>query len=148
MSRKEREKCLRLFLILYHEKIAEPCESAIRPYLTPLQFYALCAVNYYGPMPMTKLTQILNISKQNTTKLADKLIKSKFADRRTDQSDRRVILLEINENGKKLIEENFRSRLSYMMEEIEALGPQDSAAFFKAMDTLNQLFEKMPKPKQ
>ena len=148
MSRKEREESLRLFLILYHEKIAEPCERAVRPYLTPLQFYALCAVNYYGPMTMTKLTQILNISKQNTTKLADKLIESGFCRRRADPADRRVILLEINENGKKMIEENFRSRLNYMLEEIERLGPQDRAAFFHAMETLNRLFEKMPKPRQ
>lgn len=144
MDRKEREESLRLFLILYYEKIAKPCECAIRPYLTPLQFYALCAVNSYGPMTMTRLTQILNISKQNATKLADKLIEAGFVERCASDTDRRVILLAVNPAGRQLIEEDFRSRLNSMLEGIEALGRQDADSFFQSMEALNLLLQKLP----
>ncbi len=143
MDRKEREERLRLFLVLCHEKITEPCESAIRPFLTPSQFYALCAVNYYGAMTMTRLAGIMNIPKQNATKLADRLIETGFAARQSDAADRRMIRIEVTGEGKRFIEENVRTRMGHMLDEIESLGEPQASAFFEAMGTLNQLFQKM-----
>ena len=139
------EKYIRLsiFLILWREKIVEPYEDERSDALTPTQFYGLCAVKYYGQMTMTALSAAMHMSKQNSTKLADRLVELAYVERNFDEKDRRVIRLRISEKGAAYLEKSLFSRTQRLVAKMEQLSQKDQDEFFRCMDTMSGILEKM-----
>lgn len=69
--------------------------------LTSLQYMTLIALGMASEQPVTmnKLSAILNISKQQTTKLVDGLVGENFVTRYTNPNNRREVLAELTLDG-------------------------------------------------
>lgn len=72
----------------------------------------------WGPSPISKIGKELYISKPNMTPLIDKLVNDKMVKRIRSEKDRRVVNIEITEEGKKfmveareVVEENIKQNL-------------------------------------
>ena len=83
-----------------------------------------------GSLPISQIGKELHISKPNMTPLIDKLVKDKMVTRIRSKEDRRVVNIEITEEGKyfllearKVVEENIKENLSNLNdEELETLN--------------------------
>ena len=83
-----------------------------------------------GPLPISEIGRQLHISKPNMTPLIDKLVEEGWVKRSRSDKDRRVINVEITEEGikflfeaRKVVEENIKENLSCLDEsEIETLN--------------------------
>jgi len=115
-----------LVLIGYmKEKFFRPAEMITRSHISPGQFHALSTLYHRGPLPMSEIAAELKISKQQLTPLIGKLIKSDMVVRRNDEQDRRIILIEITEAGKRSFEELRVMVKSTITEKLSVLPEED-----------------------
>ncbi len=95
-----------MFLLNYmRQSYLRPAEQITRLKLSHAQFHAISFLALKGPLPMTELANKMTISKQQLTPLIYKLIEAGWAVRKTDENDRRIVLIDITEEGLKTYNE-------------------------------------------
>ncbi len=113
-----------IFLLTYmRHNYLRPAEQITRLKLSHAQFHAISFLALKGPLPMSELANNMGISKQQLTPLIYKLIEARWVIRRTDENDRRIVLIEITEEGinmytelKNDIKHKFSEKLSELPE--------------------------------
>ncbi|HWP98738.1 MAG TPA: MarR family transcriptional regulator [Syntrophomonadaceae bacterium] len=106
-----------------------PAEQITRSRLSPGQFHAVTILYHKGSLPMSELACEMKISKQQLTPLICKLIDSNLVVRQTEEQDRRIVRIEITEEGRRAFRElmarmkqAFREKLSVLPDtELEEL---------------------------
>lgn len=69
---------------------------------TSLQFSALSSISE-EKLTVTELANNLKLSKSSATQLVERLVQSKYVNRSQDQKDKRIIRLELTEEGTKQV---------------------------------------------
>ena len=86
--------------------------------LKPPQFFALNALD--EPAPMSSIANLLRCDRSAVTWITDRLEERGYVERRSDERDRRVKLLVLTDEGRRVREE-IRSRLATPPEAMERL---------------------------
>lgn len=71
--------------------------------ITPTQMHALIVLHKTGATSLSGLTEYLGMQKQQMTKISGALVKKGYASRATDPDNRRTVIIELTEEGKKAI---------------------------------------------
>jgi DNA-binding MarR family transcriptional regulator len=87
--------------------------------LKPPQFFALNALD--EPAPMSKIASLLRCDRSAVTWITDRLEERGYVERRSDPSDRRVKLLALTDEGRRVREE-IRARLATPPEALQRLS--------------------------
>jgi MarR family transcriptional regulator, organic hydroperoxide resistance regulator len=87
--------------------------------LKPPQFFALNALD--EPQPMSHIADMLRCDRSAVTWITDRLEERGYVERRADESDRRVKLLALTDEGRRVREE-IRARLAAPPESITSLS--------------------------
>jgi DNA-binding MarR family transcriptional regulator len=87
--------------------------------LKPPQFFALQALD--EPVPMSSVANVLRCDRSAVTWITDRLEERGYVERRADESDRRVKLLALTEEGRRVRDE-IRMRLSIPPEALTRLS--------------------------
>lgn len=102
----------------------KPAEQIARSRLSPAQFQAIAILYHQKPMTMSELAIEMKISKQQLTPIIAKLMETGLVTKQEDENDRRVVRIEITEQGRsihqtlfKQIKINFTEKLSDIPEE-------------------------------
>jgi DNA-binding MarR family transcriptional regulator len=98
------------FLIILEymrEKYFRLVDQITRSRLSHVQFCAMSILCQKGSLSMSELADEMRISKQQLTPLIRKLIDCKLLSRKTDPDDRRIVRLEVTENGRSTLEDLF-----------------------------------------
>ncbi|MCC3375123.1 MarR family transcriptional regulator [Cohnella sp. REN36] len=69
------------------------------------QATTLDILNSEGPMPSTYLSQIVGVTSGGMTVISDKLVRQKLIRRVNDTNDRRIVKLEITEEGREAMKQ-------------------------------------------
>ncbi len=107
-----------------------PLEQKRRCQLGHVQHFAVSVLCRKGSLSMSALAQEMQISKQQLTPLVYKLINQGLLTKKKDPADRRVVRIEITEQGRNMfrelfaeIKQDFVARLKILPdEEIDELG--------------------------
>ena len=86
--------------------------------LKPPQFFALQALD--EPAPMSSIANLLRCDRSAVTWITDRLEERGYVERRSDERDRRVKLLALTDEGRRVREE-IRARLSTPPQQLERL---------------------------
>ena len=148
MQEKEFEKIVDNILIyypLFYRKIKTSINHEKHSkYGKPIGYYqVLGTLIDRGPLPISEIGRMLYISKPNMTPLIDKLVKDGTAKRSRSSEDRRIINVEITDEGRnflfksrKVVEKNIKENLSNLNEdEIEVLN--------NSLENIKELFIKI-----
>jgi DNA-binding MarR family transcriptional regulator len=82
------------------KKLRTVVEKNLQPYgLTPPQFYILMILKKRGTARVTQLAQHMNVKPSAITVVTDRLVELEYVKRSHSEEDRRVVMLEMNENG-------------------------------------------------
>lgn len=107
------------------------------------QYSLLNQLAFLGSISMTEISDRLQITKPAVTNLVDRLEKRKFLKRLPHPKDRRIILLEIRPQGKKLIARVQEQALHLLLRAYDRFKPDEHkvigrfyAALSEAMDDL------------
>jgi DNA-binding MarR family transcriptional regulator len=93
--------------------------------LKPPQFFALNALD--EPEPMSTIANLLRCDRSAVTWITDRLEERGYVERRSDPRDRRVKLLALTDEGRRVREE-IRSRLATPPEALTRLSVEDQRA--------------------
>ncbi len=129
MQEKEFEKMVDNILIFYpllYRKIKSSIneEKCLKYGKSDGYYQILGILVHLGPLPISEIGRHIHISKPNMTSLIDKLVEDSCVKRSRSNKDRRVVNVEITENGKKflfearkVVEGNIKENLSSLNEE-------------------------------
>src|SRR4051812_30151458 len=93
--------------------------------LKPPQFFALQALD--EPVPMSSVASVLRCDRSAVTWITDRLEERGYVERRADPGDRRVKLLALTEEGRRVREE-IRARLAIPPEALARLTKTEQRA--------------------
>jgi DNA-binding MarR family transcriptional regulator len=93
--------------------------------LKPPQFFALQALD--EPVPMSSVANVLRCDRSAVTWITDRLEERGYVERRADPGDRRVKLLALTEEGRRVREE-IRARLAVPPEALARLTKTEQRA--------------------
>lgn len=113
------------------------------PDLTVSQFGTLEAIYHLGTMSQTDICGKLLKSGGNTTLVIDNLEKRDLVRRRRDPNDRRVVMVELTDEGRELIEGIFPGHVQAVTEEMAALTPEEQ---LQLGDLCKKLGKGVPEP--
>ncbi|MBK8047574.1 MAG: MarR family transcriptional regulator [Anaerolineales bacterium] len=93
--------------------------------LTETQFGTLEALYHLGPMSQTEICGKLLKSGGNTTLVVDNLEKHGLVARHRDEHDRRVIMVDLTDDGRELISSIFPTHAAVVADEMSVLTPEE-----------------------
>ena len=89
------------------------------------QFHILKILAYDGPQKVTELAETLQMTPGAITGASDKLVSKGYAKRKGAAGDRRVVYMEIMDNGKQLLESMIEKQRNVTAKFFEGLSDED-----------------------
>tara|TARA_R110002096_G_scaffold172757_2_gene346649 strand:+ start:9382 stop:9831 length:450 start_codon:yes stop_codon:yes gene_type:complete len=102
-------------------------KSLAKENLTISQFGTLETLHHLGPQNQREIGKKLLKSGGNITLVIDNLTKRDLVQRKTDEKDRRAIIVSLTSKGKKFIESYFPKHLALIIEQFSVLSDEDKA---------------------
>lgn len=114
-------------LAYMRDKIFRPLEQKTRSRMGHVQHFAMSLLFRKGSRSMTELATEMQISKQQLTPLVDKLINQGLLVKKADEHDRRIVRIEVSEQGREMLKEMFGDIRSDLVEKLRLLPEQELA---------------------
>ena len=135
-----------LFILPYwHYKIDKPFKNSIRDKMSLESYYCLQTIRYSGAMNMTELARRVSISKQQATKIIDRLEEYGFVDRVHSAEDRRAINIEVTKRAEEYIDRNYHNNIEFISLLEGKLTDDEMEKFDEAVRILRELLPKLDK---
>ena len=100
----------------------------------------LASINRDGKKKMTEIGDVLMIPKSNVTPLVDELIAMELISRIFDESDRRIIFINLTVKGKEYINKYRLQFYSILKEKLKNLNAEDYLKINYALELLDKIF--------
>jgi DNA-binding MarR family transcriptional regulator len=109
------------FMGFMRNNFTKPASQITRLRLIPGHFHVLSSLYHRGSFPMSELGSEVRISKQQLTPIIDRLVETGMVTRRVDEQDRRIVRVEITEQGTEVYEELREEIKQSLMERFSAI---------------------------
>lgn len=98
--------------------------------------HALALLEMHGPMPMSRLADDLGVALPNATGIVGRLAERGIVDREHADADRRVVLVSLNDEGRRLVGEMEEARRDRIRRLVEALDGDQQKRLLHAVRDL------------
>ena len=109
------------------DKFFRPLEQKTRSHLSHVQHFAVSTLNRTDSLSMSELAQEMQISKQQLTPLVNKLINQGLLVKKEDEYDRRIVRIEVTEQGRNMLREIFAEMRIELMDKLRLLSDEELA---------------------
>lgn len=114
-----------------------PCPGEKLP-VPPNQMLAMVFLNTFPDSSMTQLASRLMVSKQQLTKIIDGLVKREMVRRKNDQQNRRLVLLELTEKGRRFVDSVLACQARKTTEMFSGITSQEKDTLLAALELLRR----------
>ena len=121
------------------KNVVNPYKNVSKNSLGPMQLGVLNFLKHEDSISMTEIAKKLNVSKQQLTKLTDKLAEKNYIDRINDLKDRRSIKITITEIGIQFLNEYEKQVLDLMKTRFEKLSDKNLLELQTAVNSINKI---------
>ena len=121
------------------KNVVKPFENVSKNSLGPMQLGLLNFLKNEPSISMTEIALKLNVSKQQLTKLTDKLAEKNYINRVNDLIDRRSIKITITEIGIQFLNEYEKQVLDLMKIRFEKLSDENILELQAAVNSINKI---------
>ncbi|MBU3160777.1 MarR family transcriptional regulator [Clostridium frigoris] len=121
------------------KNVVKPFENVSKNSLGPMQLGLLNFLKHEPSISMTEIATKLNVSKQQLTKLTDKLVEKNYIDRVNDLIDRRSIKITITEIGIQFLNEYEKQVIDLMKIRFEKLSNENLLELREAVNSINKI---------
>lgn len=134
------------FLAVMGEILLSPHETAAETTeLTHTQGRVLLCLALRGPQRMSDIAKLLLIGLPSATALIDRLVALKLVKRRKDPADRRVVLVELTQNGWSIHKNCDNVRAEVFKKIFSRLDESEKQEVLHSFRRLNELMGRNPK---
>lgn len=109
----------------FHRKISMAWHKRMDKILPGSQAMILRMLEKEGPLKVSTLAEAMHITPGAVTGLCDKLLGSGYAERKRDDADRRVVYLEITEQGRQILEQFRKESRQSVKQFFEGIPDED-----------------------
>ncbi len=117
------------------------CDSSVKK-----KFYLLMLLKRNPNQSMTYYSEQMSLPKSNITLLVDKLVKEGYAERVSDDNDRRYVYTTITDEGIGFIEETTKHFEEHILKKLEAYEEEDIESLYihitRVMDIIKKQINK------
>ncbi len=113
--------------------------------LTMVQFEALILIKHNPDIQMKDLAEYFSITMPSATSLIDKLIEMKYANRKNDIKDRRIVKINLTKQGEKLLHEAMKQREIKINTLLASLSRKDKEELLRILETVIEKTENYEK---
>lgn len=106
-------------------------------------YYCLQVLQREGALTMSQLSLYQRISKQQATRMIENLYAHGFVNRIYDESDRRIIRIQITDKAIAFVNEHIHGEKSFLKELEEKLNKEDIDKLYEAIQMLQDVLPKM-----
>jgi DNA-binding MarR family transcriptional regulator len=110
------------------------------------QLRALYLLQDEEEVPVGRLAELFGIGLPAASLLADRLVRSRYVERRGDPADRRRVLLSLTRVGVRLVTELREGSLSLLRRWMASLPPEDLAALSRGWRALAEVASRYSEP--
>ncbi len=143
METSEMQELLLATMPLWHCKIAKPFRKLLDEGISLEMYYCIQVLRHHqGGMTMTELAKSVHSPKQQMTKVVSKLIDMDLAQRVNDPKDRRLIRLELTEQGLQYMDHFLQKDAVYYRNMLDAMSAEDRKEFGEALTVLYRVLSK------
>lgn len=107
--------------------------------LTPSQRSVLATLYRHGPLAMSELADIEQVSRPSVTRIADRLVESDLVGKRPHPLDGRSTVLELTAPGRKLLEEGREERTAFLVTQMGQFTEEERHLLMQAAELLDRL---------
>jgi len=107
------------------------------------QMTIMLHLHYQGPSDVTRICEMMRVSPAGASQMIERMAQQGMVRREESPVDRRVRLVNLTENGRKVLLESIAARQAWIEELVAGLSPAEAAGIGKALLTLNQIASKM-----
>ena len=129
-----------LLPLMYRHAFLHPDDAGRNPIPTN-QMLALLFLSSFPDSNMTQLAGSLRISKQQLTKVVDVLVSKGLVQRKGSESNRRLVLLELTEEGNRLVEEIHCRQAEKSAQMFSRATEQERQALMVALRLLKRILD-------
>ena len=142
---KEKEKVIVSLFEVFHlsQKYLLENFAKKKQKITKTQFYIIMVVYRKRNLSMSQVASAISSSKEQTTRAVAPLVEAGFLKRYHDEENRRVVHIELTEQGLELIEEIRQNMIDSMRSCMGKLTAEEVHRFEEAADTLLELLMKV-----
>jgi DNA-binding MarR family transcriptional regulator len=116
--------------------------DALKGEVSLAQFRLLFALHELGRCPSSQVARALGVQASSVTRLADRLFASGHVQRGTDPRSRRVVVLELTDRGKQLVEAVLAQRRAEIVRYLDRMPPEERAAAAAGLRCLHEVIIK------
>ncbi|MDO4322347.1 MAG: MarR family transcriptional regulator [Lachnospiraceae bacterium] len=130
----------------WNYRISKPFKHLLDDGVSMEMYYCLQIIRGFDEaLTMTELSQRIQMSKQQMTKIINRLVERGFVKRIYDPSNRRIIKIQITDRALDYIEHFLKENAECFRETLEAMDSQELADFKQAIDILTRVLSKLPR---
>lgn len=126
---------------LFRKMVMRPMEAPVTE-MPPTQLFALMALKHHELLNMTQLAEEVSVSNQQLTKIVDALVEKDLVERVSDQLNRRVVLIQLTEQGKVFLEERRQKMMKNLKNIFAALSDEDMEILYISSNNIIQIIER------
>ncbi|MEI6766073.1 MAG: MarR family transcriptional regulator [Bacteroidota bacterium] len=104
--------------------------------ITPLAYFILQQLRDQPTLSMTEISNKLGIPKPNVTVLVDKLIVQKLAERISDKTDRRIVMIKLTKKGSGFLDTSRKKYHTQVADKLSLLPEKEQKNFADALTTI------------
>ncbi len=109
--------------------------------ITSAQFDLLQRLYFRGPVKMVELSQSLGIAKSTLSGIVKRLENAGYVERRRG-ADKRVYMLSVTDEGRRIIENVIERRVEFIGRVLERIGEERSKELLRLLEVLRKEMEK------
>ena len=129
----------------WHYWFAKPFKRLLDDGVSLEMYYCIQFLRLNGEtMTMSELAATTGMTKQQMTKIVNRLIEHNFVERVSDPDDRRIIRLKIKDKAESYINRFLDRDAAYFKEFFDELAPSDRDELAQALSTLLRIFKCLP----
>lgn len=140
------QESLLAVLPYWNYRISKPFKHLLDDGVSLEMYYCLQIMRGFDEaLTMSELGQRIQMSKQQLTKIVNRLEEHGFVRRIHDPSNRRIVKLQVTEEALDYIECFLHQKAECFREIIENMDEKDQADFKQAIDILTRILAKLPR---
>ncbi|GAA3408728.1 MarR family winged helix-turn-helix transcriptional regulator [Paenibacillus hodogayensis] len=120
----------------FRRKMLQEFSSQVTFGLTPPQFFLLHLIKEKGPCKATVLAEQTEVKPSAITVMIDRLVNHGYVERSHDTKDRRVVLIQLTDQGKQVLEQMERIRRQMVQRLFDKIEPQEAEYFLNILEKL------------
>jgi DNA-binding MarR family transcriptional regulator len=112
--------------------------------LSAAQYRALVVLASRGPRRMVDLAQLLGVEPSSLGRMCERLVRKGFVRRRRSRSDRRIVIVSLSPQGRRVLDDATAARRTVIREALAVLSAEQQSAATAALRALSRAAGEIP----